>query len=985
MKTLPIVALLLLAATARPLAGQPAVDPSTIVADLESATLAPARAIALEKVNLEIGAAKLYVRKAFLIPAVTPGGDAVEFVLLGDARIDLTPTDPVESQQLELFTGRPRLSESLTEAVLVFGNAKVRAALLGRAPAVLDAATETRARELLGQFRAQPYRASLEVDAALLRQRLGEPQSELYFGGWLRGERLGEMLFAVDPFAREQVFLGRFFPLDLSQRQQKDLTRALRRQQRRGRNVGVGLEDLGEVDQWLGASLRAKDGSERPGVSAFEPLSYRLDVTLEGRDADLAGHGEIRLRAELGGARTVAFSLLGDLAIDEVTAEDGQPLFFTRSESATLVDLGKAPARDEEIVLKLSWHGRPFDRLLGKNFVLADPSGWYPQTGHRNQATYDVTLRWPRRLDLVAAGALVESGETTEGSWERRRYERPTIGFSFAVGKFKKKSLTTGPIPIDVYFDDLAQAVTLTKADEILAALADSLAFFTERYGPPPIDRLRVVTAVQDYSISWLGFITLSSVAVADLQGWEDVFGFEDRRGHIAHEVAHQWWGHRLMTASYHEAWLSEGLASYSALQYARDRLSTAEFVQAGPTSDWLPRLTAPALDGQPIASLGPLVLGPRLSSTRSADAYVHHIYLKAPIILDMLAQEIGTASFDQMLAQYAKVFDGHPMTTAEFLAVAEKMTGRRFDIFARRFLYGTDLPQVLYEAEPVKAEKGGWAFRGAARQRRGAPCRVEIVRRDDGTWDVPCRARQATYDPAESMLVAPLWIQHKVPDGDIRGLGAAVVLSGETTELDLTTSREPDFLIFDPLNQTWAQFFPTAVFPRRARYFDALDALGEGRLEDAERQLAGATELPYYHGPKVDRWSRAAARDQEADLDRQILVARARLALDRDQLDQADELLEKLRSKIVLRGYQADQGETLLALESRLDLRRGRPGPAWRRIDQATKEGQLEYAEAVAVAALAARLAEASPDVQRRARQAAARAGVDTSVLETP
>lgn len=158
---------------------------------------------------------------------------------------------------------------------------------------------------------------------------------------------------------------------------------------------------------------------------------------------------------------------------------------------------------------------------------------------------------------------------------------------------------------------------------------------------------------------------------------------------------------------------------------------------------------------------------------------------------------------------------------------------------------------------------------------------------------------------------------------------------------------------------------------------------MAASRLEDAERLFTEASELPYYQGPKVDRWSRAAARDSAAELDRLVLIARARLALDQNQLERANDLLDKLRSRFVTEGYAIDSVEVLVALESRLDLRRGKPGPAWRRLDEATKEGDLQFAEAVAVAAVAARLADAPADIQRRARQAAARAGVDTTVLD--
>ena len=37
----------------------------------------------------------------------------------------------------------------------------------------------------------------------------------------------------------------------------------------------------------------------------------------------------------------------------------------------------------------------------------------------------------------------------------------------------------------------------------------------------------------------------------------------------LAHEIAHQWWGHAVGWKNYHEQWLSEGLAQYFAVLYA--------------------------------------------------------------------------------------------------------------------------------------------------------------------------------------------------------------------------------------------------------------------------------------------------------------------------------------------------------------------------------------------------------------------------------
>ena len=37
----------------------------------------------------------------------------------------------------------------------------------------------------------------------------------------------------------------------------------------------------------------------------------------------------------------------------------------------------------------------------------------------------------------------------------------------------------------------------------------------------------------------------------------------------MAHEIAHQWWGHGVGWENYHDQWLSEGFAQYFATLYA--------------------------------------------------------------------------------------------------------------------------------------------------------------------------------------------------------------------------------------------------------------------------------------------------------------------------------------------------------------------------------------------------------------------------------
>ena len=167
----------------------------------------------------------------------------------------------------------------------------------------------------------------LGIETALLLDAAGDPSFQGYFAARFRGKEQGDFLYFVEPAGQEQVTLGRFVPFEASAREKRKILKEIARQQRRGRLIGLELDDLGQWDTWVSASLRKKDGQPSPGNASFEPQKYTLELRVA-EDLGVSGRARIELQPVVRGARAVVLRLFSDLDVTKVTDGSGRSLFF---------------------------------------------------------------------------------------------------------------------------------------------------------------------------------------------------------------------------------------------------------------------------------------------------------------------------------------------------------------------------------------------------------------------------------------------------------------------------------------------------------------------------------------------------------------------------------------------------------------------------------------------------------------------------------
>ncbi len=928
-------ALALVAAVITPAAAEP--GPAELLEDIRSTRPDVEAMVSLRQVEIALGSTRFEIERGVLVPAKARSGKILEWIFVGQARVRLEPPDDIEAGQLELFTGERSLEAPVEEAVLVLANPAPLEALLARpAPHELRPELARRVLGLYDQWLRGAERRRSGVEANIFNALAGDRVFADYFAVWCRSFELGDFVLQLDPEDVEPITLASFRPAEVQGWQRARLRHQIRVQQRKDRWLNLRLEDLGSWDVWLSTAWAPPAGPALPGNVGFETEHYEIDVKLKKDRLWLDGRAKLDLDVQASGRRVVRLELFGDLRVRQITDGRGRELFFFRSGDEVVVHLPEASRAGERMTLDVAYDGRALHWVRPGVFDLEETDSWYPHCGTVDRATYDVTLRWPKGLQLVAGGRFIAAGRTGDFRWERRALDIPSIAFSFMVGDFLIERQRVGHVDVSLAFaHDAKHKPTRELREQALATVADALGYFERTFGPYPLAELVVVTVPRPYSQSYLGFITLAESVFRQ----PDPLGLSSRWQRsttIAHELAHQWWGNLVGWWSYRDQWLSEGMANYSALLYNAQQSAGEPNRLALMSAGWRDSLSVPTSGGRTIESLGPIVLGNRLNSSRASDAYRTIVYRKGAVVLAMLARAVGEERFIPMLHALAGGESGQVMTTESFLDSVERMSGMDLDDFAQQFVYGTGIPEVFYAYDSQPAEDGGWTLEGEARLLAAPRYGHKIVHTADGRLDV-----ERTTDPKPgtrpSTLVVPYHVsgdERSSDDPAATARGGQLFLEGHRAEFRIETDFEPIDLRFDPRGEILAWFYSEQHDPKRVLRYEAEELAIEKRWDEAEARYGEALRVPQEEAGRVDPLG-PPPRDPRIDgrlEDLRIRLSLVRLHLQRDRLADAAAELGAFEDAL-----PSDE-RSLLRMErevlwARLDMRRGDSSAALRRL----------------------------------------------------
>jgi aminopeptidase N len=414
-------------------------------------------------------------------------------------------------------------------------------------------------------------------------------------------------------------------------------------------------------------------GAGNPG---YDVEHYSIAIEL---DTDLRAFTTASTTIEaLATATLPEFHLdLFGLTVDRITV-DGTEAQFEREESELVIVPATAIAAGEDFVVVVEYHGTPTPVLVdaigfaagwkvvdGTGYVFAEPDGartWFPSSDHpSDKATYTILATVPRGLTAISNGDLVSAASDADDAIYRWEMTQPMATYLavLVVGEYE---LVDWPQHGDIALRDFVPEGSAVPA--AFAEIPDMIDLFAEWFGPYPFDAYGHVV-VPDFPAAM-------ETQTMTLMG----AGF-DAEEVVAHELAHQWFGDSVTPATWQHIWLNEGFATFGEFLWLEHRYGVA--VMEG--------YAASLHAGLGFGSSSPV------SDPGVAELFGAAVYWRGGLTLLALRREVGDDTMKAILTTYHDRHRYGNATTADFIAVAEEVSGRDLDALFTAWLEDADLP----------------------------------------------------------------------------------------------------------------------------------------------------------------------------------------------------------------------------------------------------------------------------------------------------
>jgi hypothetical protein len=695
--------------------------------------------------TLQCDVATFQVNEGTLTFLAPVNGAVTGAIFIGSGHFTLKPVTKVAAGELNRRLKSPQVDEDFGEVVFRYagppGRSLVQAAKTSISTPASAAGVLAQWRQKVRERREDPlsFSESLlhgdamdNVDAEVLSW-IYNPNRPGFFDAYIHGAKHKDLRFMFRP-------RGGAIP-DLDSPEEV----ALVNYDPEGMDDGIWyLDHLAQ--EYM--ARKASSDEERRYVASRK---FKIETVI-GKNDHLTSIATVTFEPMIAGERVVKFRLLPNLRVTRVSDPEGKDLYFIqegrKQDGSFYAILPQALEAHQEYSITVEYSG---DKVLTKagngSYYVGARESWYPNlNGFNERALYDLTYRVPKRYKVISVGKLER--EWVEGDYAASHWvtAEPVAVAGFNFGEYQKIDIPDADTgyQIEGYFlPDLPDQ--LVPYREVLSGLSPKsmteyaleqtraeLQLCNYYFGKTPFDHI-YITEQPNFSFgqSWPNLVYLPISAYLDsTQRWR-LFGRIDNRFQAfvdevtPHEVSHQWWGHAVGWSSYHDQWLSEGFAEFSAalfMQQAKGKDWQKDYIQFWERQQQ--RILEKNQFGIAPNDAGPLWLGLRLISPRTLNAYQNVTYPKGAYILAMLRSMMWDTGGDEknkdkafidMMHDFVESHRDVSASTEDFKEVAEKHITKQMDLehnghldwFFDEWVYGTDVPRYKFSYQLAPAADG--------------------------------------------------------------------------------------------------------------------------------------------------------------------------------------------------------------------------------------------------------------------------------------
>jgi aminopeptidase N len=482
-----------------------------------------------------------------------------------------------------------------------------------------------------------------------------------------------------------------------------------------------------------GAPAAAGPGAYRPGApgvgdpyfptygnGGYDVQHYDLGIRYQPATDELTGRALIVARAT---QHLSSFNLdLDGLTVDAVRV-NGRATTWSRGGQELTV--ASRLAKGQRFTVEVRYHGVPKTSTIPgtpieAGFIHTDDgavvagqpevaSFWYPVNDHPvDKASYTFAVTVPAGLTAICNG--IPLGSTTRRGWTTWRWAQLTPMASYlataTIGKFRVSYSLHRGRPMVLAFDvDLPPGL----ADDALGRTGEITDFLAGQFGPYPFEANGGI--VDDYDN--LYFALENQTRSIYSKYFFDPGTTTGETYVVAHELAHQWYGDSVSVREWDDIWLNEGFATY------------AEWLWSERLGEGTPQQIFDFLYAEPLTAG---FWAPAPGNPGVAELFDESVYTRGAMTLQALRMTVGDAAFFRIARGWHAERRYGNGSTAQFIAFAERVSGRQLDALFDAWLFTATRP--AYPGGTAAADR---ALRTAGGAVPGAV--ASLQRRQQAGW----------------------------------------------------------------------------------------------------------------------------------------------------------------------------------------------------------------------------------------------------------